>query len=44
LVSAKSQSGVAVASSNFAEELNADGSINSGDIALAKSTSATALS
>jgi hypothetical protein len=39
----KSQSGTAVTSSNFREDLNVDASINSGDIALVKSKSGTAL-
>jgi uncharacterized repeat protein (TIGR03803 family) len=38
----KSQSGIAVTSSNFREDLTTDGFINSGDIALTKSKSGTA--
>lgn len=39
----KSQSGQAVASSNFREDITVDGSINAGDIGLVKSKSGTAL-
>jgi hypothetical protein len=39
----KSQSGAAVNSSNFREDLNVDGSINSADISLVKSKSGTGL-
>jgi hypothetical protein len=39
----KSQSGKAVGSSNFREDLNVDGSLNSADISLVKSKSGTAL-
>ena len=43
IVMAKSQSGQVVDSSNVREDLNADGSINVGDIGLVKSKSGTAL-
>jgi hypothetical protein len=39
----KSQSGNAVTSANFREDVNADGFINSADISLVKSKSGTAL-
>jgi hypothetical protein len=39
----KSQSGQSVTSSNFREDVNADGFINSADIGLVKSRSGTAL-
>jgi hypothetical protein len=39
----KSQSGNAVTSSNFREDVNVDGFINSADISLVKSKSGTAL-
>jgi hypothetical protein len=40
----KSQSGRAVSSSNFREDVTTDGSINSADISLVKSKSGKALS
>ncbi len=39
----KSQSGIALTSANFREDVNVDGNVNSGDIALVKSKSGTAL-
>jgi hypothetical protein len=39
----KSQSGAAVTSTDFREDVTVDGSINSADIALVKSKSGTAL-
>jgi hypothetical protein len=40
---AKSQSGNAVTSANFREDVNTDGFLNSADISLVKSKSGTAL-